>query len=44
MKKQKNIMQIQLIKKFSKNDKKAIDAGACKYLNFIAIALRKKNI
>ncbi len=27
---------------YSKNDKKAIDAGACKYLNFIAIILRKK--
>ena len=26
---------------YSKNDKKAIDAGACKYLNFIAIILRK---
>ena len=27
---------------YSKNDKKAIDAGACQYLNFIAIVLRKK--
>lgn len=27
---------------YSKNDKKAIDAGALKYLNFIAIILRKK--
>ena len=27
---------------YSKNDKKAIDAGAGKYLNFIAIVLRKK--
>lgn len=27
---------------FAKNDKKAIEAGACKYLNFIAIILRKK--
>ena len=27
---------------YSKNDKKAIDAGACTYLNFIAIVLRKK--
>ena len=27
---------------YSKNDKKAIDAGACKYLNFISIVLRKK--
>lgn len=27
---------------FSKNDKKAIDAGACKYLNFISIVLKKK--
>ena len=27
---------------YSKNDKKAIDAGACKYLNFIAIVLRNK--
>jgi cyclopropane fatty-acyl-phospholipid synthase-like methyltransferase len=27
---------------YSRNDKKAIDAGACKYLNFIAIVLRKK--
>ncbi|MBR3511625.1 MAG: class I SAM-dependent methyltransferase [Clostridia bacterium] len=27
---------------YSKNDKKAIDSGACKYLNFIAIILRKK--
>ena len=27
---------------YSRNDKKAIDAGACKYLNFIAIILRKK--
>lgn len=27
---------------YSKNDKKAIDAGACKYLNFIAIILKKK--
>lgn len=27
---------------YSKNDKKAIDAGACKYLNFIAIVLKKK--
>ena len=27
---------------YSKNDKKAIDAGACKSLNFIAIVLKKK--
>ena len=27
---------------FSKNDKKAIEAGACRYLNFIAVILRKK--
>jgi cyclopropane fatty-acyl-phospholipid synthase-like methyltransferase len=27
---------------YSRNDKKAINAGACKYLNFIAIILRKK--
>ena len=27
---------------YSKNDKKAIEAGACKYLNFIAIILKKK--
>lgn len=27
---------------YSKNDKKAIEAGACKYLNFIAIVLKKK--
>ena len=27
---------------YAKNDKKAIDAGAGKYLNFIAIVLRKK--
>lgn len=27
---------------YSANDKKAIDAGACKYLNFIAIILKKK--
>lgn len=27
---------------YSKNDKKAIDAGACQYLNFIAIILKKK--
>ncbi len=27
---------------YSRNDKKAIDAGACKYLNFIAIVLKKK--
>ena len=27
---------------YAKNDKKAIDAGACKYLNFIAIVLKKK--
>ncbi len=27
---------------YAQNDKKAIDAGACKYLNFIAIILRKK--
>ena len=27
---------------YSRNDKKAIDAGALKYLNFIAIILRKK--
>lgn len=27
---------------YSKNDKKAIDSGACKYLNFIAI-IKKKN-
>ena len=27
---------------YSKNDKKAIDAGACKHLNFIAIILKKK--
>ena len=27
---------------YAKNDKKAIDAGACKYLNFIAIILKKK--
>ena len=27
---------------YSRNDKKAIDAGACKYLNFIAIILKKK--
>lgn len=26
---------------FSRNDKKAIEAGACKYLNFIAIVLKK---
>lgn len=26
---------------FSRNDRKAIDAGACKYLNFIAIVLQK---
>lgn len=26
---------------FSLNDRKAIDAGACKYLNFIAIVLQK---
>ena len=28
---------------YAKSDKKAIDAGACKYLNFIAIVLRKNN-
>ncbi len=27
---------------YSRNDKKAIEAGALKYLNFIAIILRKK--
>ena len=27
---------------YYKNDKKAIDVGACKYLNFIAIVLKKK--
>ena len=27
---------------YSRNDKKAIEAGACKYLNFIAIILKKK--
>lgn len=27
---------------YSKNDRKAIEAGACKYLNFIAIVLMKK--
>lgn len=27
---------------YAKNDKLAIDAGACKYLNFIAIILKKK--
>lgn len=27
---------------YAKNDRKAIEAGACKYLNFIAIILRKK--
>lgn len=27
---------------YSKNDKKAIDSGACKYLNFIAIIKKKK--
>ena len=27
---------------YSRNDKKAIEAGACKYLNFIAIVLKKK--
>ena len=27
---------------YSRNDRKAIEAGACKYLNFIAIVLRKK--
>ena len=27
---------------YSRNDKKAVEAGACKYLNFIAIVLRKK--
>ena len=27
---------------YARNDKKAIDAGACKYLNFIAIVLKKK--
>ena len=27
---------------YSRNDKKAIDAGACNYLNFIAIILKKK--
>ena len=26
---------------YAQSDKKAIDAGACKYLNFIAIVLRK---
>ena len=27
---------------YSKGDRKAIEAGACKYLNFIAIVLKKK--
>ena len=27
---------------YARNDKKAIDAGACEYLNFIAIVLKKK--
>ena len=27
---------------YSKGDRKAIEAGACKYLNFIAIVLQKK--
>ncbi len=27
---------------YAQNDKKAIDAGACKYLNFVKIVLRKK--
>ena len=27
---------------YARNDKKAIDAGACKYLNFIGIVLKKK--
>ena len=33
---------IQCDNEYAQNDKKAIDAGACKYLNFIAIVLRKK--
>ena len=27
---------------YAAGDKKAIDAGACKYLNFIAIVLQRK--
>ena len=27
---------------YAKNDRKSIQAGACKYLNFIAIVLKKK--
>lgn len=33
---------IQCDNEYSKGDKKAIEAGACKYLNFIAIVLKKK--
>ena len=33
---------IQCDNEYAKGDKKAIEAGACKYLNFIAIILKKK--
>lgn len=33
---------IQCDNEYAKGDRKAIEAGACKYLNFIAIILRKK--
>ncbi len=33
---------IQCDNEYSVNDRKAIEAGACKYLNFIAIVLKKK--
>ncbi len=33
---------IQCDNEYAVNDRKAIEAGACKYLNFIAIVLRKK--
>ena len=29
---------------YSRNDRKAIEAGACKYLNFIAIVLKKNRL
>lgn len=33
---------IQCDNEYSRSDRKAIEAGACKYLNFIAIVLKKK--
>lgn len=42
MKKQKNMICINWDNEYSKNDSKANEAGVCRYLNFIAIILKKK--